>query len=79
MLGIFYVENSNFVTDLKIIIYTAIGIFSRDIALKLVSREIHNLGGSELLSNLALRRNPLIPLPPPGASKVVTNREGVVD
>ena len=77
-LGIFYITHNNIITDIKIIFFTLVSIFSRHKALNYVSNEIKRLGGSNDLIELSLREKPLVPMPPPGAINIVTNREGRV-
>lgn len=76
-LGIFYIEHSSLLLDIKLIIWTAIAIFSRAHALKLVNEELKKLGAPVDLQEIALRRTTLIPLPPPGADRIVESRNVV--
>lgn len=78
-LGIFYIENRNFITDLKLIFLTAVAIVSRENALKSVSGLLKNMSADEELVKISLRQHELVPTPPPGATRIVTNREGRVD
>ncbi len=78
-LGIFYVDNKNLFLDVKLILMTIISIFSRNIALNLVSKEIQRLGGAQDLVKMSLREEDLIPTAPPGAKNIVMNREGRVE
>lgn len=78
-LGIFYVENKSLFIDIKLIYLTIISILSRDRALKSVSGFLDKLRANNDLVQIALRKDKLIPIPPPGATKIVTNREGRVD
>ena len=73
-LGLLYVTNTNFWLDIKILCLTALAILSRDQALRRLERVVRNLGASEELVRVVSRRYPLVPSPPPGASKVVTAR-----
>jgi lipopolysaccharide/colanic/teichoic acid biosynthesis glycosyltransferase len=76
-LGIFYVSRSDILLDLRLIWLTALAIVSRDRALRAVHAELTQLGAPVDLARVALRDAPLLPLPPPGASEIVTSR-GVI-
>ena len=77
-LGLFYVEKSNFILDLKLIILTVISIVAKRNALLMLSNIVHKLGGSEDLIQIVLRNKALKPSPPPGAKSIVTSRSGAV-
>jgi len=79
MLGIFYIKNRSFFIDLKLIILTAIAIISKESALKGLVSLLRKLKAEDVLVQIASRKNELIPMAPPGATKIVTNREGRVD
>jgi len=74
-LGLFYVENSNLILDIKLIIITGIAILSKDKALKYTSGLIKKYEGDENLIKLAERKDKLVPMPPPGMDKVVVSRK----
>jgi lipopolysaccharide/colanic/teichoic acid biosynthesis glycosyltransferase len=78
-LGIFYIANKNFILDIKLIYLTIIAVLSRDSALKSISGILKNMKADDELVRVALRRDVLVPTPPPGARNIVTNREGRVD
>jgi lipopolysaccharide/colanic/teichoic acid biosynthesis glycosyltransferase len=78
-LGIFYIENRSMSVDIRLIYLTVIAVLSRDEALKRISIMLHNLNADPALVKVAQRKEVLIPSPPPGANKIVTNREGRVD
>jgi lipopolysaccharide/colanic/teichoic acid biosynthesis glycosyltransferase len=78
-LGIFYVENRNSVTDIKLIYLTVISILSRERALKSVSLLLEKMNSGDDLVRISQRIDILVPSPPPGATRIVTNREGRVD
>lgn len=78
-LGIFYVKNRNLIIDVYLIIATILAILSRSNALAFVSSILKRCQANEDLITLALRKAPLIPMPPPGAKSIVTNREGRVE
>lgn len=77
-LGIFYAENSSLNIDIQLILLTLIGIISRQLALKWMSSLLTIKGADKELCQLSLREQPLLPLPPPGAQRIVTNKEGYV-
>lgn len=79
MLGIFYIEKRNFVIDIKLIYLTVIAIISKEKALNSLVGILKKLNATELLINIASRKQNLYPMPPPGAKNIVTNREGRVD
>lgn len=78
-LGIFYLDNRSTLIDLKLIWLTAYAIISRDKALKQVSGLLAKMKADDELIRISLREDKLVPVPPPGASKIVTNREGRID
>ena len=78
-LGIFYINNRSSLVDLKLIYLTVIAILSRDRALLKTSKLLKILNANDELVRVSLRHDILIPTPPPGSSKIVTNREGKVD
>ncbi len=78
-LGIFYIENRNILIDIKLIYLTVIAILSREKALQNVSGMLYGMKADNELVQIALRKGILVPSPPPGAAKIVTNREGRVD
>ena len=74
-LGLLYVRNIGSLTlDLRIIGLTALSIVDRQRSLRGVSRIVSRLDGGEALARLALRSDPLVAAPPPGASEIVRNR-----
>ena len=74
-LAYFYMQKNNIFIDIKLILITAISIVSRSKALKMVSKLLLKMGASESLVNLALRKDPLTPKPPFGASELVLRRK----
>ena len=79
LLGIFYIEKRNFFMDLKLVYLTFLSIISREKALRLLSTILKNAKAGSLLIEMASRKKHLVPMPPPGAVNIVTNREGRVD
>ena len=74
-LGLFYILNQSFLLDLLILFLTVISIFSRGSSLTIITSILKKLGARIELLELASRKKPLIPMPPPGATKIVTTRE----
>ena len=74
-LGLFYISNQSFLLDIFILILTIITIFSRAKSLSLLTYTLKKLGAKTELIELAGRKKPLVPMPPPGASKIVTTRD----
>ena len=73
-LGLLYVENSSLLLDIRLIVLTVIGILSRRMALDGVTRLLKMLGADQQLLEVASRKHPLPPFPPPGADSIVTVR-----
>lgn len=73
-LGILYVERRSLVLDLKLCLYTVVAIADRPAALKRVGKELAALRAPGDLIRAASRVDPLVPLPPPGATEVVMSR-----
>jgi lipopolysaccharide/colanic/teichoic acid biosynthesis glycosyltransferase len=74
-LGLFYISHQSFLLDIFILILTVITIFSRARSLSLLTYTLKKLGAKTELIELAGRKKPLVPMPPPGASKIVTTRD----
>ena len=74
-LGLFYISHQSFLLDIFILILTIITIFSRAMSLSLLTYTLKKLGAKTELIELAGRKKPLVPMPPPGASKIVTTRD----
>lgn len=70
-LALLYVDHRSFLTDLWIILLTAVGLVSRRTALRGVERILERWGADEMLRAVARRDRPLIPYPPPGALEIV--------
>lgn len=73
-LGLFYVERSGLLLDLKLVFATAVAIVSRERALRIVCNDLRGRGAPDELVRLASRAEPLVPAPPPGAAEIVTQR-----
>ena len=71
-LALLYIDHRSFWVDVWIIVLTIIGIFSRRTALRGVEHILLKWNGDELLRRMAVRREPLLAYPPPGATEIVT-------
>ena len=78
-LGLFYIKSRSFLIDIKLIVITILSIFSREMALRKISTLLERKGADHELIRIALRTNELVPKPPPGTDRIVTNRSGAVD
>jgi lipopolysaccharide/colanic/teichoic acid biosynthesis glycosyltransferase len=79
MLGIFYIEKRTFLIDIKLIYLTVIAIISKEKALNSLVIILKKIGATDFLVNIASRKDKLVPIPPPGAKNIVTNREGRIN
>jgi lipopolysaccharide/colanic/teichoic acid biosynthesis glycosyltransferase len=77
-LGLFYIEHQSFTVDLRICFLTGMAVVSRGRMLRQVQSLLARLGASPDLVLLAGRSTPLVPTPPPGATRIVTSRDGAV-
>ena len=74
-LAIFYTENASLFLDLKLMILTLFNFINREKTLDIISKIIDSFGAEKQLTRIVLRRDPLIPTPPPGSSHIVLNRD----
>ena len=70
-LGLLYIERQSLVIDLKILGLTLLAAISRERALAGVARMLHSWDADPLLCRMALRQEPLMAWPPPGARRIV--------
>lgn len=75
LLGLFYIENHSLLLDIHLCWLTLMAIVSRQMALSKIQKLLKSLGADESLLELAARRKPLTPKPPPGATEIVVSRE----
>ncbi|MDQ7813021.1 sugar transferase [Brevundimonas sp.] len=73
-LGLFYVEKPSVLTDLAILCLTAAALIHGPFARAGVAALLQRLGADPSLVEVAARRKPLTPAPPPGADAIVTTR-----
>lgn len=71
-LALFYVENQSFILDLNIIFITLIGLFSRDLSLKLVRKILYKMNAPSSLISVCYSEKYLIPTAPPGSTEIVS-------
>jgi lipopolysaccharide/colanic/teichoic acid biosynthesis glycosyltransferase len=76
LLGLFYIQHRSFLVDLQLGYLTFLAAASRRSSLEGVQKLLARLGAPPELISLASRTEPLVPMPPPGASRVVTSRDG---
>jgi lipopolysaccharide/colanic/teichoic acid biosynthesis glycosyltransferase len=76
VLGLFYIDHRSIWVDLRLILLTVLAIVSRSRALAGVQGLLKKLGAPPEILDMASRARPLVPMPPPGSSKVVTSRDG---
>lgn len=75
LLGIFYVDHGSLWIDIQLCWLTAIAIVSRPKALDGVQRLLRRLGATREILEIASRKSPLVPMPPPGSDRLVTSRD----
>lgn len=78
-LGLFYISNQSFFLDILILLLTVFSIVSRKNSLIATSFILKKLGAKPDLVELASRKKPLVPMPPPGATTIVTTRDFKLD
>ena len=78
-LGLLYIRERAFLIDIYIICLTVIAMLSRPLALAGVERIVRNLGADNKLIEVAKRKEPLQPYPPPGSDRIVTSRAPVIN
>ena len=74
-LGLFYIKKRNLLLDIRLIFITLISVFSREISLKMVSDLLYLKSAPNELIEIALRKKPLIPTPPPGSDTIIKSRK----
>jgi len=76
LLGLLYIDNQSLYLDIKLCFLTIIAIFSRQKSLSGVHKILKSISAPEFVIQLAQRRRPLVPMPPPGGDRIVTSRDG---
>jgi len=69
-LGLLYIERQTLAGDLQILSFTLLGAISRERALAGVARLLASWNADPLLRRMALREDPLLAWPPPGAQRI---------
>ena len=75
-LGLFYIQHSSLLLDVRLCVITALALYSRRKALQCIEKTMEQLNADCELVTLVGRRSQLIPMPPPGSEEIVTSREG---
>ena len=75
LLGLIYIENQSISLDIKLCALTAIAIISREKALTNLQGLLQTIQVSDDVLELASRKRPLIPMPPPGSKSIVISRD----
>ena len=73
-LSLLCIEHSSLQLDIKLLILTFVAIVDRRAALNSISKILTKWGTDETLQRIALREEPLIAYPPPGANRIVEHR-----
>jgi lipopolysaccharide/colanic/teichoic acid biosynthesis glycosyltransferase len=76
MLGLFYIAHRSLLLDIRLCWLTAVAILSRERALSGIRYLLESLDAPQPLLELAARKVPLTPKPPPGAQTIITSRDG---
>jgi lipopolysaccharide/colanic/teichoic acid biosynthesis glycosyltransferase len=76
-LSLFYIDHRSFLRDIRVMALTAAAILDRRRALAGVVSLLKELDAPERLIEMARRDKPLEPTPPPGATRIVTDRLSV--
>jgi lipopolysaccharide/colanic/teichoic acid biosynthesis glycosyltransferase len=76
-LGLFCIDHSSFSLDIKLVFLTAAAILNKEKALQGINKVLSSLGADGELIRMAMRVDPLVPMPPPGAQEIVVTRETV--
>jgi len=74
-LGLVYIDNQNFLLDLRLMLYTFISLFSRKKSLKYIQKELVKIQVDTELIKISGRKVKLYPVAPPGASSIVLARK----
>lgn len=73
-LGLYYIQHRSTWLDVRIVLATMLNVVSRRYALRWVAAILERTGADAELVDVASRRSPLTPAPPPGATEVVQSR-----
>jgi lipopolysaccharide/colanic/teichoic acid biosynthesis glycosyltransferase len=78
MLGLFYIQRRSLSVDVYVCFLTVMAVVSRQRMLRRLRSLLSSLGAPPELLHLASRSAPLVPMPPPGATRIVTTRDGSI-
>ena len=73
-LAIIYIENQSLLIDIKLIIWTILGIINRRLVLKNITNFLINIDCDQNLINACKRDKELEPFPPPGFNNIINSR-----
>jgi Sugar transferases involved in lipopolysaccharide synthesis len=74
-LGLFYAQRPSVLADIVIVALTAVALVRRSWAQSGLSALLRWQGADPSLVELANRRKPLVPMPPPGSNSIFSSRE----
>ena len=74
LLGLYYIDNSNVFLDIYLCFLTVVAIASKNTALSLMNKLLTFLDADEEIIQMASRKRPLVPRPPPGMNDIVKSR-----
>tara|TARA_B100001027_G_scaffold186482_2_gene138995 strand:+ start:1663 stop:2391 length:729 start_codon:yes stop_codon:yes gene_type:complete len=74
-LAIVYIENQSLIIDIKLIIWTIIGIINKRLVLKNITNFLRNIDCDQRLINTCKRDKELEPFPPPGFNNIINARQ----
>ena len=75
VLGLIYIQNQSIWLDIKLCALTVVAIISRERALIGVQEILQKVNAPDDVLQLAFRKNPLVPRPPPGSQNIVPSRD----
>ena len=75
LLGLFYLNKSNIALDIYLCFLTVVAIVSKTNALLLINKLLIYLKADTEIIEIASRKKPLLPRPPPGMSEIVKSRQ----
>jgi len=73
-LGLIYATSNNVLLDIQLILLTVVAIINKNKALEGVCALLKRQGVDQEIIEVAKRRAPLVPAPPPGSDTIVTER-----
>ena len=77
-LAIIYIENQSIIIDIKLIIWTIIGIINKKVVLKNITNFLTNIGCDKKLINACKRDKELEPFPP-GFNDIINSGNSMLD